>query len=185
MRFSTCHSLIAKRGFFAHQNFFQYDSTVGDYFFKRRGLGAFSLKCFCLWFDSHHTQYDTSTRFSTLGLERCMMFGYFLLCWLVPHGSFALQRAWLIVRLFQNLSYRGRRHLQGLSVRGQRTHSNSRPNLWRRQVQSLLRVSQLGLMGRKAASVGSYRVGIGLGVKSTRSRPSKPTKNTTRGLLWS
>jgi len=79
-------------------------------------------------------------------VHKSVAFGYFLLNWFVPHGVFYSHRAWHVLRLFKIMSYRGRRHAQGLPVRGQRTHSNSTENTWRNQVQTLVRSVQLGTL---------------------------------------
>jgi len=129
MRFSTCHALIAKRGFFIYQNFFTYDTRVSDYIAGSLGAGNLPRKLFMLWFETHGFLCDTTLPISGYGQQRSMAFGYFLLGWFVPHGAFRPHSVWHLIRLFKILTYRGRRHAQGLPVRGQRTHSNSAQNV--------------------------------------------------------
>ena len=105
-----------------------YESSVSEYFGKWLGVGRFSHRCFSLWFETHRSCYDTTLTFQGYGVHKSVAFGYFLLNWFVPHGVFYSHRAWHILRLFKIMSYRGRRHAQGLPARGQRTHSNSTEN---------------------------------------------------------
>jgi hypothetical protein len=93
MRFSTCYSLIGKRGFFVYQNFFLYEVSVAGFFGKRLGFGNFGYRCFQLWYETHANSYDTELTFQGYGAHKSVSFGFFLLNWFVPHGAFYSHRA--------------------------------------------------------------------------------------------
>lgn len=144
MKFSTCYALIEKRGFFLYQNLFSYDEPVSAYLGQWSGSGGSSRKFFTHWFETHTTQLDASLTFFDYGVARSARFGYFLVSRVVPHASIAVHYTWHVVRLFKVLSFRGKRHLQGLPTRGQRTHSNSAVSAGRVRLQTVLRAIKVG-----------------------------------------
>jgi hypothetical protein len=141
MRFSTCYSLIAKRGFFIYQNFFSYELPVSSYFEPFVGRSNANSKYFSLWFEQHKSLINLGATFLELGQSRSSLFGYFTINMFVSYASFNNYSAATILRLFKILTYRGKRFSQRLPARGQRTHSNSAINVLRRRTRTV--ISQL------------------------------------------
>lgn len=125
MRFSTCYSLIDKRGFFIFQTFFSYETILLDLLDKMLGTGYSKNFYFLCWCELFPKVIDSELWVGEYGLARIQGLGFFFLRRFIPHDKFQYQFFHNVLRLYLILSYRGRRHVQGLPIRGQRTHSNN------------------------------------------------------------
>jgi hypothetical protein len=127
MRFSTCYSLITRRGFFIYQQFFAHEATLstGGYFLKFAGRSTVVSRYYALWFEQHAFWIDQSTTYLAGGTARGVLFGFFMLNMFPPHLEFEQFRVGYTRRLFKILTYRGKRLSQRLPAHGQRTRSNS------------------------------------------------------------
>lgn len=139
MRFSTCFSLVAKRGFFIYQNFFSYERPLGAYFSGFMGRSSSNSRYLALWYEQHCSSIPFGTTFFDLGQSRSSLFGYFLLNMFPPHTSLESYTAAHILRLFKVLTYRGKRLSQRLPAHGQRTHSNSVVSSTKRRASTTIR----------------------------------------------
>ena len=138
MRFSTCFSLVSRRGFFIYQNFFSYDLPITEFFTYYSGRSVVAVRYYALWFEQHHRIINYTEIFFFNGFNRSILFGHFILHTFPAHLSFIAYSAMHILRLFKILTYRGKCLYQKLPVRGQRTRSNSAVTVPRRNIRSLI-----------------------------------------------